>query len=99
MSEQPLVWLITGTSTGIGRALTLEALKRGDKVIATTRASSFSKIDDLKSAGADTLELDVTDSVETIQNFAKNAVKTHNRLDVIVNNAGEAFCLADVSWS
>ena len=31
------VWFITGASRGFGRAFTEEAVKRGDKVIATVR--------------------------------------------------------------
>ncbi|CAL1706806.1 unnamed protein product [Somion occarium] len=87
MSHQ-LVWLITGTSSGLGRDLTLAALKRGDKVIATGRARSLSKLDDLKQYGADTLELDVTSSLETLQDIAKKAVAIHGRIDILVNNAG-----------
>ncbi|TFK37144.1 hypothetical protein BDQ12DRAFT_653014 [Crucibulum laeve] len=87
MSSQ-LVWLITGTSSGLGRDLTLAALKRGDKVIATGRGRSISKLDDLKTKGADTLELDVTAPLETLKEAAKKAVAIHGRIDVVVNNAG-----------
>ncbi|KAF8879567.1 hypothetical protein BD779DRAFT_1627971 [Infundibulicybe gibba] len=83
-----LVWLITGTSTGLGRELTLAALARGDKVIATSRARSLSKLAELKSAGADVLELDVTDSLENLHKIAKEGVEIHGRVDVVVNNAG-----------
>lgn len=74
--------------SGLGRDLTLAALKRGDKVIATGRARSLSKLDDLKQYGADTLELDVTSSLETLQDIAKKAVAIHGRIDILVNNAG-----------
>ncbi|THU86770.1 NAD(P)-binding protein [Dendrothele bispora CBS 962.96] len=87
MSSQ-LVWLITGTSTGLGRDLTLLTLKRGDKVIATTRGRSLAKLDDLKAQGADTLELDVTWPLEKLQQVMKEAVEIHGRIDVLVNNAG-----------
>ncbi|KAK7459579.1 hypothetical protein VKT23_009561 [Stygiomarasmius scandens] len=87
MSSQ-LVWLITGTSTGIGRDLTLLALKRGDKVIATARGRSLSKLEELKAQGADTLELDVGWPLERLQQLAKDAVAIHGRVDVLVNNAG-----------
>ncbi|KAF8652848.1 hypothetical protein AX16_004123 [Volvariella volvacea WC 439] len=90
MSSMPkqLVWLITGTSTGLGRELTLAALKRGDKVIATGRARSLNKLDELKAQGADVLELDVTSPLETLQETAKKAVAIHGHVDVVVNNAG-----------
>ncbi|PPQ78486.1 hypothetical protein CVT25_011827 [Psilocybe cyanescens] len=83
-----LVWLITGTSSGIGRDLALEALKRGEKVIATGRARSLAKLDDLRAKGADILELDVTSSLETLEEVARKAVAIHGRIDVLVNNAG-----------
>ncbi|KAF8325039.1 hypothetical protein F5887DRAFT_1065473 [Amanita rubescens] len=83
-----LVWVITGTSTGLGRELALAALKRGDKVIATARARSFEKIGELKEKGADVLELDVTAPLEELKIVAKRAVDIHGRVDVVVNNAG-----------
>ncbi|KAF8884617.1 hypothetical protein BD779DRAFT_766446 [Infundibulicybe gibba] len=83
-----LVWLITGTSTGLGRELALAALARGDKVIATSRTRSLSKLAELKSAGANVLELDVTDSLENLHKIAKEAVEIHGRVDVLINNAG-----------
>lgn len=83
-----LVWIITGTAAGLGRELALAALKRGDKVIATARARSLSKLDDLKAAGANVLELDVTSSLETLKAAAEKAIAFHGRVDVVVNNAG-----------
>ncbi|TRM59859.1 hypothetical protein BD626DRAFT_461923 [Schizophyllum amplum] len=88
MSASPLVWVITGTSTGLGRELAKAALARGDKVIATARARSVSKLDDLKADGADVIELDVTAPLDTLKAAAEKAVAIHNRIDVVVNNAG-----------
>ncbi|KAI0651295.1 NAD-P-binding protein [Trametes meyenii] len=87
MSSQ-LVWLITGTSSGIGRELALAALKRGDKVIATGRKRSLGQVEELKAQGADVLELDVTASLEELKHVANKAVAIHGRVDVVVNNAG-----------
>ncbi|KAI0789104.1 hypothetical protein C8Q75DRAFT_793392 [Abortiporus biennis] len=87
MSNQ-LVWLITGTSSGFGRDLTLAALRRGDKVIATGRAKSMNRLADLKAAGADVLELDATAPLEDLHQIAKHAIALHGRIDVLVNNAG-----------
>ncbi|KAK7019203.1 hypothetical protein VNI00_018161 [Paramarasmius palmivorus] len=88
MSSSSLVWLITGTSTGFGRELALAALHRGDKVIATTRARSFSQLDDLKAKGAEIIQLDVTAPLEELQEIAKKAVAIYGQVDVVVNNAG-----------
>ncbi|KAG6872572.1 hypothetical protein C0995_008723 [Termitomyces sp. Mi166 len=88
MAKEKLVWLITGTSSGLGHELVLAALKRGDIVIATARAQSLHKLDDLKARGADVLELDVTDPLENLREAARKAVELHGRIDVLINNAG-----------
>ena len=68
----PLVWFVTGCSTGFGRELVHAALSRGDKVIATARNAS--KLELLKDAGADTMQLDVT---ATLDDLKKSAEKAH----------------------
>ncbi|KAK0460594.1 uncharacterized protein EV420DRAFT_1641144 [Desarmillaria tabescens] len=88
MSTSQLVWLITGTSTGLGRDLALAALERGEKVIATARARSLHLLADLKEKGAETLELDVTASLDDLKKIAEKAVGIYGRVDVLVNNAG-----------
>ncbi|KAG8992316.1 hypothetical protein FRB94_011245 [Tulasnella sp. JGI-2019a] len=87
MTSPQKVWLVTGTSTGIGKELCLAALKRGDKVIATAR--NVDKIDStLREKGADVLQLDITDALENLKRIAENAIAIHGRVDVLVNNAG-----------
>lgn len=71
--------LITGCSTGIGRALAETLAARGHEVIATAR--SVSQLDDLDVTQK--IALDVTDP--TSVNSAADAVGT---IDVLVNNAG-----------
>ncbi|KAG5727376.1 hypothetical protein E4T56_gene12079 [Termitomyces sp. T112] len=88
MTNKHLVWLITGTSSGLGRELVIAALKRGDKVIATARARSLDRLDVLKVQGADILELDVTDTLENLREVARKAVELYGRVDVLINNAG-----------
>ena len=46
---------------------------------------------DLKEQGADVLELDVTEPLEKLHEIAKEAVKIHGRIDVVVNNAGTFY--------
>lgn len=75
--------------SGIGRYLTIAALNRGDKVIATARKRSLSQLEDLKIRGAETLELDVTAPLEELKTLAAKAVEIYGKVDVIVNNAGE----------
>ena len=81
--------MVVTDRTGLGRELALAALARGDKVIATARSKSVSKLADLKTQGADVLELDVTDPIDQLHEFAKRAVQLHGRVDVLVNNAGQ----------
>ena len=63
-------------------------MKRGEKVIATGRARSIAKLEDLKEKGADILELDVTSPLDTLHELAKEAIAIHGRVDILVNNAG-----------
>ncbi|PPQ74486.1 hypothetical protein CVT24_000119 [Panaeolus cyanescens] len=86
--SDPLVWLITGTSSGFGTQFVYEALARGDKVIATARSKSLHKLDLLKNQGADVLELDLTAPEEVLKEAARMAVGVYGRVDVLVNNAG-----------
>lgn len=63
-------------------------------MIATARQRSLASLDDLKKEGADTLELDVTDTPENLNAIAKTAVAIHGRIDVVVNNAGKLSILS-----
>lgn len=83
--QQQRVWFITGCSSGFGLELVHAILARGDKVIATAR--SVQKIAHLKSIGADTLQLDVTSSLDELKVIAEKAISLHGRVDVLINNA------------
>jgi NAD(P)-dependent dehydrogenase (short-subunit alcohol dehydrogenase family) len=90
MTNQNLsrVWLITGSSTGFGRALAEAALAQGDRVIATAR--NISKLQDLEHnypQTAKVVRLDVTDQA-SIQLAVQSGLATFGRIDVLVNNAG-----------
>lgn len=87
-STQAKVWLITGCSTGFGAALAKEVLSRGDKVIATAR--NIDKLHELQQAGADAIQLDVTESLAVLQNRAKQSQALYGRIDYLINNAGYA---------
>jgi len=82
------VWFITGSSRGLGRALTEAVLAKGDKVAATARQPQ--QLDDLVSKYPQQilpLQLDVTNK-EEITSTVEQAVKHFGRIDVLVNNAG-----------
>ncbi len=80
-----LVWLITGCSSGFGEIFVRQLLERGDLVIATARRPE--RIQHLAKLGAAALQLDVTDSQQTIRERVAAAVAVHGRIDVLVNNA------------
>ncbi|KPQ24619.1 MAG: hypothetical protein HLUCCA13_08870 [Halomonas sp. HL-48] len=82
------IWLITGTSTGLGRLLTERLLERGDRVIATLRRKG--SLDDLLDLHGDRLQVltfDVTDT-KTMRDAVSQAFTTFGRIDVVVSNAG-----------
>ncbi len=84
----PRTWFITGTSTGIGRALTERLLARGDRVAATAR-NTQALVGLLAGAGDRlwTARLDVTDGDE-IRAVVKAAFEELGHVDVVVSNAG-----------
>ena len=71
--------LITGCSTGFGRATAVELTKRGHEVLATARRPET--IDDLDVT--DKLRLDVDDDASVA-----DAVASAGQVDALVNNAG-----------
>lgn len=91
MAEQhsPRVWFITGSSSGFGEQFVLQALARGDKVIASARnATSRPELEHLKDQGATLLDLDVTASKAEIEKKVKEAIGVYGQVDFLVNNAG-----------
>ena len=85
MAERSRTVLITGCSSGIGRATALRLAKSGWSVYATARRPET--IADLKDAGCQTLALDVTD--EGSMRSAVDAVEqAEGAVGVLVNNAG-----------
>ena len=81
----PRTVLITGCSTGIGRACAERLARAGHTVYATARR--LESIEDLRAAGCRTLALDVTD--EASMRAAVDAVeKEAGAVGALVNNAG-----------
>ncbi|KAF8205544.1 NAD-P-binding protein [Mycena galopus ATCC 62051] len=85
--------LITGCSDGgIGSALAKEFHAQGFRVFATTRR--LDSMQDLSALGIETLALDVTD-IDAIRRIRDDiAMKAGGKLDVLVNNAGQAYPVA-----
>lgn len=81
-------WLITGCSSGFGRAIAETALLSGDEVIATARrAEDLEMLEHLGAGRCHGRVLDITHA-EQVKSVIADAAKITGRLDVIVNNAG-----------
>jgi len=83
--------IITGGTTGIGKATALHFAKNGYNVVITSRNADkeSSVIADFKQNGADItfLPLDVTNE-EQVKSVIETTVKKFGKLDSIVNNSG-----------
>lgn len=83
------VYLITGTSSGFGRALAEAVLERGDRAVVTARKPE--SVTDLEGRYGDSalaVRLDVT-KAEDRKAVVAAAVERFGRVDVLVNNAGQ----------
>ena len=88
------VWLVTGCSSGISRAVAVAALARGYRVVATAR--DVSQVADLAAgepARALSLPLDVT-RPEQVAAAVAEAECVFGAIDVLVNNAGYGYLAA-----
>lgn len=84
-------WLITGCSTGLGRALAEAVLAHGDNAVVTAR--DVAKVQDLADAHPDTalaVTLDVTDDAQ-VTAAVRAAEERFGAVDVLVNNAGYGY--------
>jgi NAD(P)-dependent dehydrogenase (short-subunit alcohol dehydrogenase family) len=91
-------WLITGCSSGFGRALAEYALERGMRVAVTARDPR--QAEDITASYGEralALRLDVTDADQVVQAVAR-AQAQFGGIDVLVNNAGFGY-LASVEES
>lgn len=76
-------WIITGASSGLGLALTKQALAAGHNVVATTRGATLPITDPRLTV----LQLDPANRA-ACHRTVEQVVATIGRLDVLVNNAG-----------
>lgn len=88
MNNTDKVWLITGSSTGLGHALAQAVLERGYYLVATARQpEQLKELSDRYPDRVTTIALDVTNA-QSIQQAVEAALNAYNRIDVLVNNAG-----------
>lgn len=85
------VWLVTGISGGLGKALCQALIARGEFVVGTFRdleqAAAFNKKYPLKALG---LVMDLT-IPEQVEEVVDRVINQFGRIDVLVNNAGYGF--------
>src|SRR6059058_958144 len=81
-TAQPVA-LVTGASSGIGKAASLALVEAGYEVVGTSRNTSGATDRD----GVTFLDLDVT-SDESVDTVVRRVIERFGRLDVLVNNAG-----------
>jgi NAD(P)-dependent dehydrogenase (short-subunit alcohol dehydrogenase family) len=84
-------WLITGCSTGLGRAFAEAVLDHGDDVVVTARdVDSVRAIEDAAPGHALAVALDVTDQAQ-VDAAVRAGIDRFGSIDVLVNNAGYGY--------
>ena len=79
--------MVTGASSGIGKATAQQLIKEGHIVYGAARR--VEKMSDLESAGGYAVKMDVTNEDE-VQAAVDKIIAEQGRIDVLVNNAGYA---------
>ncbi|MBN1800466.1 MAG: SDR family NAD(P)-dependent oxidoreductase [Candidatus Lokiarchaeota archaeon] len=85
MNAEKKIVLITGASSGIGKATALKLLENGHSVYCTAR--NIDKMEHLKINGGRILFLDVTDE-KSIKKAVSKIIEEQGKIDVLFNNAG-----------
>ncbi|MGV3539662.1 MAG: SDR family NAD(P)-dependent oxidoreductase [Rufibacter sp.] len=89
--------LVTGATSGIGRATAIELAKNGFKIIATGRRTERLQelVNELETEHLTTLEFDVRDRA-AVQKAIASLHSAWRNIDVLINNAGNAHGLAPI---
>lgn len=77
--------LITGCSSGIGKALAVEAKQQGYRVFATARKAS--DLAELQQLGLEVIALELTDPT-SVRHAVSQLQQRAGQLDILINNAG-----------
>jgi NAD(P)-dependent dehydrogenase (short-subunit alcohol dehydrogenase family) len=83
MTQRSPVVLVTGVSSGIGRAVANAFASKGFEVFGTTRNVRTADVID----GVELVELDVTDAA-SVSTAVSSVIQRAGRIDILVNNAG-----------
>ena len=93
-TTSPKTWFITGVSSGFGREIAREALRRGDIVAGTLRHAEQLAAFEAEAPGrAIALQMDVTKDAQ-VRAALDTVVSQTGRIDVVVNNAGYGLLAA-----
>jgi NAD(P)-dependent dehydrogenase (short-subunit alcohol dehydrogenase family) len=88
VDDRTMTWLITGCSSGFGRAIAAAALGKGDNVVATARrVEALEDLVELAPRRVCALALDLTKPAE-FKSVVGEAVERFGEINVLVNNAG-----------
>lgn len=91
LAMEDKIIIITGAGAGIGKATALELARRGARVVVGARsdASAQPVVDAITKAGgkAEALTMDLS-SGESIKSGVARFLESHDRVDVLINNAG-----------
>jgi NAD(P)-dependent dehydrogenase (short-subunit alcohol dehydrogenase family) len=97
--------VVTGGSSGIGRAISAAYASEGAKVVVADLVDKsrnpkedISTVELVKSLGSDAIfvKVDVSNS-QSVDDLVKTAVEKYGRVDIMVNNAGIALEASDPS--
>jgi NAD(P)-dependent dehydrogenase (short-subunit alcohol dehydrogenase family) len=83
MTKRSPVVLVTGVSSGIGRAVASAFAEKGFEVFGTSRNPRNTE----PIAGVEVVQLDVTDP-ESVSAAVATVIQRAGRIDIVVNNAG-----------
>ncbi|KAI1091895.1 hypothetical protein F5B19DRAFT_246299 [Rostrohypoxylon terebratum] len=87
-TNTPLIWLVTGATSGFGLELAKVAAERGDLVIGTSRnPPPFSSFSPPLPANLTLARLDHNESLDSVKRDIDAIFKIHGTVDIVVNNA------------
>jgi len=85
MTDRQRIVLVTGASSGNGKAIAEDLARQGYFVFAAARSEG--KLEAMRSEHIEPLPLDVTDG-ESVRSAVKSITANKGRLDILINNAG-----------
>ena len=86
------VGIITGSGSGMGRAMAIAMAKEGAKVVVCDRRTDSEgqkTVDMIKGFGGEAIYVNADiSSAKSVENLIRTTVKTYGKLNILVNNAG-----------